>query len=86
MKPDRKFLRQCCICRSYKKKEELIRITRNFKTNEAVINKDGSVFGRSMYLCKNEECIKKFLKNKKILNLLNAKNSDEIKNVIQNYK
>ena len=82
MKKDRKILRQCGVCREYKQKDELIRLTKDYETEKINVNRDNSVNGRSLYICKNEECISKFLKNKKSLNSLNSKMNDDIKNEI----
>lgn len=84
MKKDRKFLRQCGVCKEYKPKNELIRLTKDYKTEKISVNNDNSVNGRSLYICKNEECVAKFLKNKKSLNSLNAKVDENIKDIIYN--
>lgn len=78
MKQNRKFLRQCVFCREYKAKEELIKIT---KTQDGVIeiNTDGHIEGRSVYICKNEECIKNALKKKKIEGSLKSNLPESIK-------
>lgn len=65
MKQDRKFLRQCVFCRTYKSKEELIRITKSVE-GTIKINNDNEINGRSVYICKNAECIQNALKKKKI--------------------
>lgn len=71
MKPERKFLRQCVFCRQYRSKEELIRIT---KTADGTIkiNNDNSVQGRSVYICKKDECVQNAIKKKKIENSLKS--------------
>ncbi|MBQ9245411.1 YlxR family protein [bacterium] len=79
MKSNRKFLRQCACCKQYKDKTELIRITKDYKTNEIKINTDNSVMGRSLYICKNEECITNLLKKKKIEHVLKGKTPVNIK-------
>lgn len=82
MKPDRKFLRQCASCREYKPKAELIRITRDYKTGEAFINENNMQQGRSLYVCRNLECVEKLLKNKKGLSKLKAPMSGNIKSML----
>gem|GEM_PF-535754 len=82
MKSDRKFLRQCASCRQYKEKTELIRITRDYKTGEALINENNLLQGRSLYVCRNLECIEKLLKNKKGLYKLKAEMSRNIKSML----
>ena len=82
MKEERKFLRQCIVCRQYKEKNDLIRLTRDFLTGETKINSDNSIHGRSVYICKNEECIEKVLQKKKFLQALKAKNTENIKEIL----
>ncbi len=88
MKQEKKFLRQCASCREYKKKEELIRLTKDHKTGEVTINNDNSSFGRSIYVCKNEECLKNFIKKKRTEHILKAKLSvnieEELYTVLKN--
>ncbi len=74
-----KFLRQCCFCRSYKIKDELIKITKNHKTGELELNNNRNITGRSAYICKNENCISNALKKKKIETALKMKLTDSIK-------
>lgn len=61
-----KDIRVCSVCRCEKNKSELIRITKDFKTGEYKLNLDNQVQGRSLYLCKDENCLKSALKKKKI--------------------
>lgn len=79
MTDDKKFLRQCAACREYKGKDELIRITKDSKSAELVFNNEKSCFGRSIYICKNEGCIQKVLKKKKIEYSLKVQLPENIK-------
>lgn len=76
---DKKFKRQCVLCRALKNKDELIRLTRDFKTSVIKINYNGEIQGRSVYICKNQECIQKALKKNKIDILLKSKLPENIK-------
>lgn len=76
---NRKFLRQCACCKEYKSKEELIRITKDHKTDEIVINNDNIAAGRSIYVCKNKQCIQNILKKKRIESSLKAVIPDGIR-------
>ncbi len=76
---DKKFKRQCVSCREIKNKEDLIRITRDFNTNEVYVNPENEVQGRSVYLCKNEECIEKAFKKNKIERLIKSKTPENLK-------
>ena len=78
MKPDRKFLRQCACCKEYKDKNELIRITKDNKTGEIILNNNNEVTGRSCYICKNAQCLKK----KKIDLCLKAKTEEKLKEAL----
>ncbi len=74
-----KNARQCISCREIKNKADLIRITKKYDTGEVVINNDGKAFGRSVYICKNTECIEKAIKKQKIDNALKVKVSETFK-------
>ena len=78
LKDERKFLRQCRVCRTYKDRNLLIRITRDYKTGEYIVNTENAVEGRSLYVCKDKECIAKLLKNKKLLELMKLKTCKDI--------
>ena len=82
MKPDRKFLRQCACCKEYKDKNELIRITKDNKTGEIILNNNNEVTGRSCYICKNAQCIETALKKKKIDLCLKAKTEEKLKEAL----
>ncbi len=79
MKENRKFLRQCAVCKKYKIKSELIRITKDYTSGELKINNNSDTFGRSVYICKKEDCIDKALKKKKIEYYLKSNISDSLK-------
>ena len=58
---------RCCAgCNETKPSGQMIKITKNHKTGELVINPDRFVFGRSLYICKNETCINTVLKKDRI--------------------
>ena len=76
---EKKFKRQCASCREIKNKEDLIKITKDFKTNEIKVNQGNEVQGRSVYLCKNPECIEKAFKKNRIEQLLKSKQPENIK-------
>lgn len=76
---DKKFKRQCASCREIKNKEDLIKITKNFETNEIQLNQQNEIQGRSVYLCKNEQCIEKAFKKNRIEVLLKSKAPENLK-------
>ena len=64
------MLRKCVGCGELKQKEDLIKITKNYKDGSVVINPDSKTFGRSAYLCYNQKCIDAALKKSKINKVL----------------
>ena len=72
------ILRKCCACGKVADRNELIRILREHTTSEIIIEPNNKQFGRSMYLCKNDECLKLALKKKRFKNF-----SEEIINKIR---
>ena len=59
------MLRKCIGCGELKPAEDLIKITKDFKSGNIVINPDSKTFGRSAYLCYNQNCIDNALKKSK---------------------
>ncbi|MBR1425028.1 YlxR family protein [bacterium] len=57
--------RRCIGCWNIKNKDDLIKITADYKTSKPVVQPNSLTFGRSVYLCYNKSCIEKaFQKNK----------------------
>ena len=79
MRKNKKFMRQCADCKNLKRKEELIRITRDNKTKEIKINTNDKIYGRSVYICKKIECLENALKKKKIDKLLRSTLTESVK-------
>ena len=74
--------RRCMGCNEIKSSDEMIKLTKNYKTGELVINPDRFVFGRSLYICKNEVCINTVLKKDKISkNLKKILSKEEKENI-----
>lgn len=66
--------RKCIACGKIENKTEFIKITREYKTKDIVIQPDNKIFGHSVYICKNELCINNALKKGKIFKILKVKN------------
>ena len=60
-----KETRTCIGCRKKDNKHNLIRIV-NLKKNGFVFDIDQKIQGRGAYICKNEECLNRALKNKSL--------------------
>ena len=63
------ILRKCCACGKVADRSEFIRILKDSTTGDIIVNPTNMQFGRSMYLCKNEECFKIAMKKKRFKNL-----------------
>ena len=57
--------RRCVACNEQKDKKELLRIVRTPEGNLEV-DLTGKKNGRGAYICKNEECLKKVIKSKRL--------------------
>lgn len=57
--------RKCVGCGEFRPREELIRIMKTDKDG-LVINPNSKTFGRSAYLCYNQNCIELALKKSKL--------------------
>ena len=55
-------IRKCISCGSLKPKDELIKITKEYKSGNIIIEPNSKIFGRSVYLCYNKDCINTVLK------------------------
>lgn len=56
--------RTCAVCRTKASKNQFIKIVRT--ADEIVIDKNQTINGRGMYVCKKDECIAKAIKSKAI--------------------
>ena len=61
-----KSLRKCISCGELKSRDEMIKITKDYKGSNAVINPNSLIFGRSVYLCYNQNCIDNAFKKNRI--------------------
>ncbi len=71
--------RKCLACNKLFDRKNLIKITR-LADDSIKINPTSKEIGRSVYVCKNTECIKLFLKKKRIKNL-KCENQKEISKI-----
>ncbi len=71
------IIRKCFGCKSLKPRENLIKIT--LLNGALIVNPESKQCGRSVYVCKNKDCIKSFIKNKGIRKGLKFNNDILIK-------
>ena len=69
--------RTCMGCNLKKDKKDLIRIVKN-KENEINVDKTGKLQGRGAYICKDEKCLEKAKKTKRLDRVLEMKIPEEI--------
>ena len=74
------MIRKCVGCGELKSREDMIKITKDFKSGEIVVNPDSKTFGRSAYLCYNQNCIENALKKKKLNRAL--KTNTDLKGIL----
>lgn len=78
-----KFLRKCIGCDEFKKKDELIRVIKEFDTQNIVVEPGIKVFGRSAYICRSVDCIENAFKKMKISKFLKKKIDPDVKEKIK---
>ena len=73
--------RKCQGCNTKKDRSQMIKITK--LPSGLKINPTSKELGRSIYVCKNPECIKTLIKKKRIKNALKFYNQEEISRIEQ---
>jgi len=76
--------RKCIGCGQLKDRQGLIRITRRNPNGDAVINRDTKTFGRSVYLCYNNQCIEAAFKKNRLAKALRTSVPDDLKGQLLN--
>lgn len=76
--------RKCVACGKIIDRKNLIKITKEHSTSNIVINGNCKVFGRSVYLCYNTECIENIFKKNKLQKFLKAPVDAELKGKLIN--
>ncbi len=61
----KKVLRRCVYCKKVGIKDEFLRIVR-LKNGNIIFDNEYKYFGRSVYICKNKNCINNAFSKKKI--------------------
>ena len=65
-----KQLRKCVGCGEMFPRSEMIKITKEYNTGKVVVNPNSKTFGRSAYLCYNQNCIEQALKKNRLNKVL----------------
>ena len=66
----RDVIRKCVGCGELKTRDNMIKITKEHSSDNVIVNPDSKTFGRSTYLCYNQNCIEQALKKKKLNKIL----------------
>ena len=72
--------RKCQGCMKIQDRESMIKITK-LEDNSLKINPSSKELGRSLYVCKNIDCVKNLIKKKRIKSALKYLNAQEIARV-----
>ncbi|MBS4804339.1 MAG: YlxR family protein [Clostridium sp.] len=75
-------LRMCTGCMEMKPKKELIRVVKS-PEGEVSVDLTGKKSGRGAYVCKNEECLEKAFKAKRLSRNLDTQISEEVYNKLR---
>ena len=76
----KKIVQRTCIgCNLKKEKKELLRLVLN-KKGEFFIDSTGKAEGRGTYICKNEECLEKAKKSKRLEKTFGVQFDDNLYN------
>ena len=60
----------------------MIKITKEYITGNVVVNPNSKTFGRSAYLCYNQNCIEQSLKKKKLNRVLKTNADIDLKGLL----
>ncbi len=74
------MLRKCVGCGELKPRDNMLKLTKDFKNGKVVLNPDSLTFGRSAYLCYNQSCIELALKKNKLNRAL--KTGEDLKGIL----
>ena len=77
--------RKCQGCLKIQERSLMIKITK-LNDGKLKINPLSNELGRSIYVCKNEDCIKALIKKKKLKTALKYSNMDEIAKIEEELK
>ena len=71
-----------CAMRTPKDQHDFIRIVRS-KDGIVALDGEGTAFGRSAYVCRNAECVKKLCKARRLSQLLRGTVPDEVYDLLR---
>ena len=72
--------RKCVGCGEIKDASEMVKLTKNHISGDIEINPNSKIFGRSAYLCYNNQCVEQALKKNKLNKAL--KTNKDLKGIL----
>ena len=60
----------------------MLKLTKDFQSGEVILNPDSKTFGRSAYLCYNQNCINLALKKNKLNKALKTNANTDLKGIL----
>lgn len=72
--------RKCVGCGEIKDASEMMKLTKNHISGDIEINPNSKIFGRSAYLCYNNQCVELSLKKNKLNKAL--KTNKDLKGIL----
>jgi len=82
----RQILRKCVGCGELKPRNDMIKVTKEYSSQKLVLNPDIKTFGRSAYLCYNQNCIEQAFKKNKLNRILKTNKQIEKELILQQIK
>ena len=82
VKPRKIPQRQCVGCRTMKDKKELVRVVKT-PENEIVLDVTGKKSGRGAYVCRQESCLTRAIKQKQLERQLEVRMTEEVAAALQ---
>ena len=75
----RDVIRKCVGCGELKTRDNMIKITKEHSSDNVIVNPDSKTFGRSAYLCYNQNCIEQAMKKKRLNRVLKTNINIDLK-------
>ena len=76
-------LRKCIGCMNNFDRNSMFRILKHYQTNELILSPTNKDFGRSVYICKNKECVKNAFRKGKISRILKNTSLDWLEELLK---
>lgn len=76
--PSRIPERMCIVCRNLRPRTELLRLVRPTGRNDLVPDPTGRKPGKGFYLCRNQDCLARLQKEKKLRRLFAGRIAPEV--------